>query len=166
MLQANSCKLLRGWGLAKPRDTIGYHRIIDARQTLRNTLQQLSFLVFLHRPLARVLAQLMISAAGLRQSLVSGFFDRTPSFSSVWTRLGPSDEHPISFSAPCCCTPSCFASSPIERTPAKLYFIKSTSTASALMGARQSRASRSASHRMASSPVTGAAIFPASFDHM
>jgi hypothetical protein len=34
MLQANNCKLLRGWGVAKPLDGIGQHRIIGRRPAL------------------------------------------------------------------------------------------------------------------------------------
>lgn len=66
MLQANSCKLLRGWELAKPRDRLDEYRIIGLRQASRNTFSSPSVPHRLHR---RLPAQLTIGAAGCVQSL-------------------------------------------------------------------------------------------------
>jgi hypothetical protein len=53
-----------------------------------------------------------------RQLVDSGFFERTPLFfCSVWTRLGPSGEHPFLSGRHASCTPFCFAASPSETTP-------------------------------------------------
>jgi hypothetical protein len=72
MLQANNCKLLRGWGVAKPLDRLAEHRIIGRRQTSRNTLQQFlspSVLIAVHR---RLPGQLTIGAAGCVNFSIQG----------------------------------------------------------------------------------------------
>jgi hypothetical protein len=72
MLQANNCKLLRGWGVARPLDGIREHRIIRLHRTSRKTFQQFptpSVLIVFHR---RLPGQLTIGAAGCLDSSIQG----------------------------------------------------------------------------------------------
>jgi hypothetical protein len=86
-------------GVAKPRTAsvnIESSVAIRLRVTPNNTLFPSNLIHFHHR----LPVQLTISDAGFANPSIQGSFIE-PLFSSVWTRLGPSGEHPISFGALC-----------------------------------------------------------------
>jgi hypothetical protein len=104
---------LRCWGVAKTRRTWAQPSKLAPVKPLVTTCQ--------HRLIKSSSTSVFSSwpsadrrCTGLQ---VQGSFAE-PLISSVWTRLGPSEDihHPISFRALYCCTPFCFASSDINHT--------------------------------------------------
>jgi hypothetical protein len=126
MLQANTCKLLRCRGVAKPAGQGAGSSNHLSCQPSRNHLSPTSP----HQNPHQLPSFPPGPAADRRRTRlqVQGSFTE-PLISSVWTRLGPSEDIPSFSGLYACCTPFCFAPSAINHTASRrLLRLKWTSS--------------------------------------